>query len=227
MSSPASAKSKKSKVVVVEDHPMFREHLVSLINKDLQMTVSGEADNIQDAMELITATQPDIALVDITLRGSSGLELIKNLKAQENHVPVLVLSMHDEDLYAERALRAGARGYITKDEASSEVLAAMREVLAGRVSVSPHVTAGLLDRVTSGGTTLAASGVELLTDRELEVFQWVGRGRNSREIASLLHLSESTVETYRARIKGKLGLHRAAELYSHAARWVHERDTHS
>jgi DNA-binding NarL/FixJ family response regulator len=211
--------------VIVEDHPMFREHLASLISKDLHMTVCGEADNIQQAMEIIKATQPDIALVDITLRGSSGLELIKNLKAEGIRVPILVLSMHDEKLYAERALRAGAKGYVTKDEGSPELLAAIRQVLAGHIAVSERVTAGILNRVAGTEVPLETGGIETLTDRELEVFRLVGSGCNSRQIAATLHLGESTVDTYRARIKDKLQIRNAAELYSRASRWVHEQET--
>jgi DNA-binding NarL/FixJ family response regulator len=206
---------------------MFREHLVSLINKDREMTVCGEADNIQQAMAVIKATQPDVAVVDITLRGSSGLELIKNLKAEGIRVGILVLSMHDEDLYAERALRAGARGYISKDEAPARVIAAIRQVLAGRISVSEHVTSRILDRVAAVDAPIKASGIETLTDRELEVFQLVGRGCNSREIAERLHLGESTVDTYRARIRVKLQTRNAADLYTQAARWVQEQELHS
>jgi DNA-binding NarL/FixJ family response regulator len=222
MSQPTEARAVK--VVLVEDHPMFRERLATLINKELNMTVCGEADNIQQAQEIIAATEPDIAIVDITLRGSSGLELIKNLKAQGIRTPVLVLSMHDENLYAERVLRAGAKGYITKDEASSKVIQAIRRVLEGGIYVSENVTGTILQRIAKIGAPVEASGVELLTDRELEVFQLVGRGRNSREIAERLHLGETTVDTYRARIKEKLHIRNAAELYSRAAQWVQEKE---
>lgn len=202
---------------------MFREHLALLINKDLGMQVCGEADNIQQAMEIIQATRPHIAIVDISLRGSSGLELIKDLKAQGMDLPVLVLSMHDENLYAERVLRAGARGYITKHEASADVIAAIRTVLAGEVFVSKQMTAKIISRISSPdrGRT-GESGVELLADRELEVFQLIGSGRTLKEIAELLHLGESTVDTYRSRIKEKLGLRSAAEVYLRAGQWVKE-----
>lgn len=213
----------QTRVILVEDHPMFREHLALLINKDLGMQVCGEADNIQDAMEIIKITRPDIAIVDITLKGSSGLELIKNLKVQGMDLPVLVLSMHDENLYAERVLRAGARGYITKHVASSEVLAAIRAVLAGEVFVSKQITTKIISRVTATNPSRARGyGVELLADRELEVFQLIGSGRTLKEIAELLHLGESTVDTYRARIKDKLGLRSAAEVYLRAGQWVKE-----
>ena len=216
--------SRQTRIVLVEDHPMFREHLAHLINKDLGMQVCGAADNVLQAMEIIRETRPDIAIVDISLRGTSGLELIKDIKAQGIDLPVLVLSMHEENLYAERALRAGARGYITKNEASSTVLDAIRTVLAGEVYLSSRMTAKIIKRMTTGspGQT-GPAGLELLADRELEVFQLIGCGRSLKEIARLLNLGESTVETYRTRIKEKLGLRSAAEVYLRAGQWLEER----
>jgi DNA-binding NarL/FixJ family response regulator len=210
------------KILLVEDHPMFREHLGQLINRELGMSVCGEADNIRDAMRLVHETRPDIAIVDITLRGSSGLELIKDIKAQGLEVNVLVLSMHDEELYAERALRAGAKGYITKNEASAEVARAIRCVMNGEVYASKQMTAKLLERMTQKRSSPEINGLETLADRELEVFQMLGRGKSTREIAQTLSLGESTVETYRARIKEKLQLRSAAELYLRAGQWVRD-----
>ncbi len=216
---------KQARILLVEDHPMLREHMAHLINKQLGMQVCGEADNVQQAMHLIRDTLPDIAIVDISLRGISGLELIKDIKSQGIDVPVLVLSMHDENLYAERALRAGARGYLTKNEASSVVIEAIRTVLAGDVYVSRQLAAKIIKRVAIGGAAHAGqSGVELLADRELEVFELIGHGRSVKEIAKLLHLGESTVDTYRARIKEKLGLRSAAEVVLRAGQWVKERN---
>jgi DNA-binding NarL/FixJ family response regulator len=212
----------RTRVLLVEDHPLFRERLAILINKDLGMMVCGETDNITRAMELVREEAPDVAVVDISLRGSSGLELIKDLKAQGIALPVLVLSMHEESLYAERVLRAGAKGYITKNEASSTVIAAIKAVLAGEIFVSKPAMAGILERISSGGRTADAHGVGLLADRELEVFQLIGRGRSTKEIAVLLRLGETTVDTYRARIREKLGLRSAAELYLRAGQWVKE-----
>lgn len=217
-----SETTKRCQVILVEDHPMFREHLSQLINRDLGMVVCGEADNNADALQLIQEKKPDIAIVDITLRGSSGLELIKDIKAQGLAVNVLVLSMHDEELYAERALRAGARGYITKNEASSEVVNAIRQVMAGDVYASKRMTSRLLARMGQRRSEPNVGGVATLADRELEVFQMLGRGRNTREIAHELNLGESTVETYRARIKEKLQLRSSAELYLRAGQWVRE-----
>ncbi len=218
---PTDTSKAPIKVVLVEDHQMFREWLAHLIRKRVAATVCGEADNIQDALRIIQETEPDIALVDISLKGSSGLELIKELKADGVTVPVLVLSMHEEGLYAERVLRAGARGYITKSEASNTLLRAIQHVLSGGIYVGESMTATILEKVTTrAGQTV--SGMDSLADRELEVFQLIGKGLNGREIAERLHLGETTVDSYRARIKDKLKLKNAAELYNRAACWVQE-----
>jgi len=211
---------KKRKIIIIEDHPVFRAMLAQLIEKELGMTVSGQADNIKEAMTLIEQTLPDAAIVDITLQGSSGLELIKDLKARHNQLPVLVLSMHAERLYAERVLRAGARGYISKEEPPSEVVEAIREVMDGRMYVSKRVNREILERLGHADKAVRPSGVGLLSDREIEVFQLVGRGLNSREIAERLNLGSTTVDSYRARIKEKLGIKNAAELYQRAAQWA-------
>lgn len=208
-----------AKVVIVEDHQTVREWLTHLINKRAEMSVCGEADNIKSAMAVIRETKPDLVIVDLTLRGSSGLELIKDLHAQRIHTPVLVLSMHDEALYADRVLRAGAKGYISKQESSAEVLKAIKLVISGGVYLSPAMMGNVLQRMTQGAQP-EVSGMQSLTDRELEVFQLIGRGKNAREIAAELNLGHSTVDTYRARIKEKLGIRHAAELYSRAAQWV-------
>lgn len=220
---PNSSKAKAPCVVLIEDHPMFREHLTDLITKELGVHVCGEADNIKDAMLLIQKENPDLAIIDITLRGgSSGLELIKDIKALGIEVKILVLSMHDEEIYAERALRAGARGYITKNEASSELIRAIRCVLSGEVYASQRVTARMLERMSQKRSSGSLTGLETLADRELEVFQMLGRGQSTRDISQALNLGESTVETYRARIKEKLGLRSAAELYLRAGQWVRD-----
>ena len=222
MSDNTTNANQRVKVLLVEDHPMFREHLGQLINRDLGMVVCGEADNIKDAMRLVSETNPDIAIVDITLRGSSGLEFIKDIKAQGLPLNVLVLSLHDEELYAERSLRAGAKGYITKNEASSELINAIRCVMAGEVYASKKLTAKLLERMTQKRAVSELAGMETLADRELEVFHLLGRGKSTSEIAKSLNLGDSTVETYRARIKDKLRLRSAAELYLRAGQWVRD-----
>jgi DNA-binding NarL/FixJ family response regulator len=213
---------KKKKVLIVEDHPLFRAMLVQLIGQELGMMVCGEADNIKDALTLIERTHPDAAIVDLTLQGSGGLELIKELKARNIGLPVLVLSMHAESLYAERALRAGAKGYVSKQESPAEVVEAIRRVVDGRIYVSERVNEAILGRLGRADKAVPASGMDLLSDREIEVFQLVGRGLNSREIAGRLNLGPTTVDSYRARIKEKLGIRNAAELYQRAAQWIAE-----
>ena len=209
---------KQFRVILVEDHPMFREQLTQLINKEPGMTVCGEADNIHDAFRLIESTGPDIAIVDLTLKGPSGLELIKNLKAKAIDVPVLVLSMHDEALYAERVLKAGARGYITKNEVSKEVMIAIHAVLGGEIYLPARIASRILESVAIGRKD--ENGISQLTDRELEVFELIGHGRSTREISNCLHLGMSTVDTYRARIKTKLHLENSSQLCHEAIRWV-------
>jgi DNA-binding NarL/FixJ family response regulator len=210
--------AQKFRVVLVEDHPMFREQLAQLINKEPGMTVCGETDNIHDAFQLIESKAPDIAIVDLTLKGPSGLELIKNLKVREIDIPVLVLSMHDEALYAERVLKAGARGYITKNEVSKEVMTAICAVLRGEIYLPGRIASRILETVALGRKS--ENGVNQLTDRELEVFELIGHGRSTREISNQLHLGVSTVDTYRARIKTKLHLENSSQLCHEAIRWV-------
>lgn len=212
----------KKKILIVEDHPLFRAMLVQLISQELGMMVCGETDNIKDALTIIGRTHPDAAIVDLTLQGSGGLELIKELKAQNIGLPVLVLSMHAEKLYAERVLRAGAKGYVSKQESPSEVVEAIRKVMDGRIYVSDRVNEAILGRLGRADKAVQPSGVDLLSDREIEVFQLVGRGLNSREIAGQLNLGPTTVDSYRARIKEKLGIKNAVELYQRAAQWLAE-----
>jgi len=210
----------KAGVIIVEDHPMFRERLAQLINKEPDMIVSGEADNTRDGFDLMVKSNARVGIVDITLKGSSGLELVKNLKAAGVDIPLLVLSMHDESLYAERVLRAGARGYITKHEASSKIMTALRQVLAGEIYLGTRTATKILGSL-GGRNHLSEAGVRQLTDRELEVFELIGRGRTTREISISLSLGAATVETYRARIKEKMKLENAAQLRHEAIRWVH------
>lgn len=208
----------KSRVFIVEDHPMFQERLAELINKEPELCVCGAADNTTDALRLIKSTNAQVAVVDITLKGANGLELIKDLTARNEGVPVLVLSMHDEALYAERALRAGAKGYVSKQEPSSKVMEAIKQVLQGEAYLSQKSVTKILKTIQTGPREI--SGMARLTDRELEVFELIGHGRTTREISTSLHLGLSTVDTYRARIKEKLNLENASQLAHEAIRWV-------
>lgn len=213
---------KKKRVVIVEDHIMVREHIMNLVNNEPDLEVCGEADDIRQGMEMIRKMLPDLAIVDITLvGGGNGLEIIKSLKMLSLPIPVLVLSMHEESLYAERALRAGAKGYITKHRASHELLSAIRRVLAGEVYVSEKLVSKVLQKMTS---SIPARSVDALSDRELAVLEHIGHGRSSRAIAKTLGLGVATVDTYRARIKDKMNLQNAFELQDFAIRWLRERE---
>jgi len=205
-------------VMLVEDHAIFREQLSELINRQPDMKVCGQTDRAADALQMIETEQPSIVLVDITLKGPGGLELLKDIKARDLRVPALVLSMHDELLYAERVLKAGARGYITKHETSKEVLSAIRRVVAGEVYLGTRMSARVLESFSTGAAP--QQGVGQLTDRELEVFQLIGEGRGTREICGRLHLGVSTIDTYRARIKAKLNIESGNQLTHEAIRWV-------
>ena len=221
-----SRPGKEISVVIVEDHRMFREQLAQLINKADDMSVCGQADNIRDGFALIKQARPSIAIVDITLKGSSGLELLKDLRAHGVAVPALVLSMHGESLYAERALRAGARGYVNKGEDSAGLMRAIRKVLKGELYLNPSFMSHMVNRMINGrgGHNGSALPMDRLADRELEVFDLVGRGLTTREIAAQLGLGVTTVETYRARIKEKLNLENVARLRVEASRWVQHRE---
>ena len=220
-----SENTARQRIVIVEDHPMVRDQLAQIINKEADLEVSGEADNIQQAMRIIRNIAPDLAIVDITLNGSSGLELIKGLKVLSMPVPVLVLSMHDESLYAERALRAGAKGYITKHRSSQEVLGAIRRVLAGEIYLSDKMVSNVLHKFAPTGMKgIKPRSVDRLSDRELVVLEMIGGGQTSRAIATALDLSIATVDTYRARIKEKLNLQNAFELQHFAIQWLRERE---
>jgi DNA-binding NarL/FixJ family response regulator len=211
-----------SRVLIVDDHPIVRRGLAQLIELESDLLVCGEANDADTATSAMDELEPDIALVDLMLNGASGTGLIKNLKTRHADIPILVISMHDEAVYAERVLRAGAHGYIMKEEATSQVLTALRRVLKGDVYVSERMAARLLRRMVGGGSD--AVGVERLSDRELEVFQWIGRGQNVVEIAKRLNVSPKTVETYRAHIKDKLDLQSSAEVMRLAVQWFEQRN---
>jgi DNA-binding NarL/FixJ family response regulator len=210
----------KRKVVVVDDHPIVRERLAELINRESDLTVCGEAEDGPGALSVIESAAPEIAIVDISLKDTYGIELIKQIKAKWPDLPVLVLSMHDESMYGERALRAGAKGYLNKQEATQKVIPALRQVLAGQIFVSPAMAAGLLQKVARGGGRAAAiqggSPTDALTERETEIFQLLGEGKSAREIAAALHISVKTVEAHREHIKQKLNLKNSSELLRYA-----------
>ena len=209
----------KHSVFIVDDHPLVREGLTNLINGQSDLTVCGEAKNSAEAIDGITEERPDVAIIDISLTNESGLELIKNLVKQFPQVAVVVLSMHDEALYAERALRAGARGYVMKHETSKSVLASIRRVLGGDIYVSERIVNRMALRLSSARRPLASSPVERLSDRELEIFQLLGQGRTPSEIARDLNLSLKTVQAYCARAKEKFGVTSLTELLRAAIRW--------
>src|ERR1700690_498693 len=211
--------SQKIKVLLVDDPPLVREGLVNLINQQADLEVCGEADNEPQALELIRTVQPDVSIVDISLENGSGIELIKSIKAMFPAVTVLVLSMHDESLYADHALRAGARGYVMKREAAKKVIQAIRCVLAGQLYVSDKIAALMAEKFIDGRPATTASPIEQLSNRELEVFQLLGLGHNTRQIADHLHVGFKTVQAYCARIKAKLKLANATELLRAAMEW--------
>ena len=219
-----TATAAKERVLVVDDHPLFRDRLAQIINHELDMEVCGEAATVQQALEILQQAQPDLVIVDISLQGTSGLELLKQSRALAVRTPMLVLSMHDETLYAERAFRAGANGYITKRQAASEIVTAIRRVLAGENYLSAEMTVGVLSNLPQGGIKHGPHSVDLLTDRELEVLELIGRGRTTREIAATLELGVATIDTYRARIKEKMNFRNAVELQHFAVRWWKERE---
>ena len=207
---------KKKTVFVVDDHPLLRQGLALLINREKDLEVCGEAEEAQTAMREIAAKKPNILIADISLNGPDGLELLKNIRALYPSLPVLILSMHDESIYAERALRARANGYIMKQEATEKVLVAVRRILGGDIYLSDRMANKLLHQYISGGSADMNSRLSALSDRELEVFRLIGDGCSTRQIAEKLHLSIKTVETYQAHIKDKLSLHSGRELVQHA-----------
>jgi DNA-binding NarL/FixJ family response regulator len=200
-----------------------RQGLAQLINREPDMLVCGEAEDARAAMDAIPESKPDILLLDLSLKGPDGIELLKVLRSMESDLPVLMLSMHDESFYAERALRAGANGYIMKQEASERVLIAIRQILAGEVYVSSRMAQKLVNQFIGSSGATKRSAIEELTDRELEVFRLIGQGFGTRQIAEQLHLSVKTVETHHAHIKVKLSLRSARELVQHAVQCVTER----
>jgi len=210
------------KVFLVEDHPVFRLGLRELIEQEPDLKVCGEAKSVGEGWEKIARSRPDLVIIDISLEGRNGLELVKQLKDQSPELPTLVLSMHEETLYAERSLRAGARGYIMKDEASELVVDAIRKVCSGEIYLSARMTKVMLSKMV-GGPAGQAEPEQCLTNRELEVFELIGTGLTTQEISERLCLSAKTIGTYRERIKEKLGLRNASELTQRGVQWVEQR----
>ena len=208
---PEGAPAKKRRVFLVDDHPIVRQGLAQLIENELDLCVCGQGDDAFSCLKTIRDVKPDLCIVDISLRDSDGLDLLKELKAQVPDQAVLILSMHDETMYAERALRAGARGYIMKQERPQMMLAAIRKVLDGQVYLSEKMQAALLDRLVSGKRPDRLP-MDRLTDRELEIFRMIGAGRSVKDIADQLYLSEKTVQAHREHIKEKLNFKSSAEL---------------
>jgi len=216
-------KKTRTRILIVDDHPIVRKGIADLVGQKPDFLVCGDADRVEDALPAIDELKPDLVIVDLSLKGAGGLELLKDLKIRHPEIPALVLSMHDETLFAERALRAGARGYVMKQEAVNELEHAIRRVLSGKIYLSQAMSDRLLHMVSQGEKIRDRSPMERLSDRELEVFEMIGRGLPMREIAKELHLSVKTIETHRAHIKEKLNITSAVQLVQHATQWVHGR----
>ncbi len=211
-----------ARVLILDDHPIVRMGLSQLIGSESDMEVCAEAESGPEALKLAEAEKPDVAVVDLSLREGSGLDFIKDMQARMPDVLLLVLSMHEETFYAERALRAGARGYIAKEEGTEKVVTGIRAIAAGRVYVSERMQERLLRRMV-GGADFSESPIDSLTDRELQVFEMLGQGMPTRQVADKLHLSVKTIESHRERIKDKLGADGASDLLKQAIEWVQSR----
>lgn len=205
----------KTKVLLVDDHAIVRQGLIQVLNREPDLTVCGEAEDAQQALDVLDATHPDFAIVDISLKGRNGIEVVKDFRTRRPEMPVLVLSMYDDSLYAERAIRAGAKGYIRKQEVIGKLMEAVRRVLAGHIYISDSLSSALVRRALTGREH-GGAGFEMLTDRELEIFQLIGQGLANGKIAEKLCLSVKTVETHREHIKSKLGLKSGGELLRYA-----------
>jgi DNA-binding NarL/FixJ family response regulator len=210
----------RHRIMIVDDHPMMRAGLAQLIGNQPELDICGEAANPAEALERVTRLKPDLLLADITMPGRGGVEFVKDLLALLPELRVLVVSMHDENIYAERVLRAGARGYIMKEAGSENLLVAIRQVLNGLVYVSPMISARILGNLSTRKPRASSSPIEKLSDREFEVFQLIGEGKSTADIARQLHLSSKTVDVHRSHIKEKLDLKDATALVHQAIRWV-------
>ena len=222
MPSAAKTDAVKSRVFIVDDHTMFREGLRQLIERESSVVVCGDAPDATEALSGIRTSKPDVVIVDISLAGASGIDLIKDIRAEFEELPVLVVSMHDESLYAERALRAGAMGYVMKHEPAKTVKAAIQKVLGGDMYLSEKMSNSVINRLMRGQTEKPKSPIEMLSDRELEVFRLLGQGKGVRKIAEELSVTIPTINSFRNRIKEKLGLKSSTEVMLHAIQWVRE-----
>lgn len=217
---PSRVEDARTRILLVDDHAVVRYGIAQLINRQADLVVCGEEENASNALGAIGKLKPDLVIADISLKDSSGLELMRNIKAQYSGLPVLVVSAHDESIYAEIAFRAGALGYLMKQEALEKIIAAIRRVLSGNIYVSEALAAKMLQQQIRGKSDIQESPVKGLSDRELEVFQLIGQWKKTSEIAQELHLSVKTIEYYREQIKRKLNLKNSAELTQHATAWV-------
>lgn len=218
---PARRAAKRAHILLVDDHPLVRERLAEIISREPDLAICGEAEDRYQALQSIESSTPDLAIIDITLKNSDGLELIKDIHSRWPALLMLVVSMHDESLYAERVIRAGARGYITKQEATRSILRAIRRVLAGMIYLNETIATHIISRLASPPSVPGPALVTLLADRELQVFELTGRGLNTRQIAEQLHLGPKTIETYRYRIRQKLRLEDPHDLLQSAIAWTH------
>ena len=214
----------KKRVLIVDDHPIFRLGLAGLISEQPHLEVCGHAESAPLALEAMRRFKPDLVLLDLSLRGTNGIELIKLMKAEQPHLPILVVSMHDEAIFGLRALKAGARGYVMKAEAMAQVAEAITKVLQGKIYVSPNFSDQLIFKAIQSVEAGAGSPVDILSDRELEVFQLLGKGHSTKSIADTLHLSAKTIETHRAHIKEKLGFPDSEDMVRFAIDWVAQQD---
>jgi len=222
-SSTARPAARRARILLVDDHPLVRERLAEIINQEPDLMVCGEAQDRAGALAAMAAHRPELAIINLALKDSDGLELIKDIRLQWPNVLMLVVSMYEESLYAERVIRAGARGYVTKQEATRDILSAIRRVLSGRVYLNENISARIIDRLADRSVPGAATPAEMLADRELQVFELLGRGLAVNEIARRLRIATKTVDTYRRRIREKLNLQTSSQLLQHAISWTRRR----
>ena len=222
-SSTARPAARRARILLVDDHPLVRERMAEIINQEPDLMVCGEAQDRAGALAAMAAHRPELAIIDLALKDSDGLELIKDIRLHWPNVLMLVVSMYEESLYAERVIRAGARGYVTKQEATRDILSAIRRVLSGRVYLNENISARIIDRLADRSVPGAATPAEMLADRELQVFELLGRGLAVKEIARRLRIATKTVDTYRRRIREKLNLQTSSQLLQHAISWTRRR----